>query len=176
MRDYYEILGLEKDADGDAVKKAYRRLALQHHPDKNSGAKESEELFKEATEAYEVLRDADKRAAYDRYGHAGVKGAAGAGAYGGFNFTDALEVFMRDFGGAFGFEDIFGATRRGGRQQRRGSDIRVRLPITLAEVAGGTRKTIKLQVQQLCEACHGTGGAAGAQPVRCSACGGSGEV
>src|SRR3954465_14820466 len=101
MRDYYEILAIARDADADTIKKAYRKLALQYHPDKNAGAKESEELFKECTEAYEVLRDPDKRAAYDRYGHAGVKSTAGGGAYGGFNFTDALEVFMRDFGGAF---------------------------------------------------------------------------
>src|SRR5919106_5396804 len=105
MRDYYEILGVARDADADTVKKAYRKLALLHHPDRNAGSKDAEEKFKEATEAYEVLRDPDKRAAYDRYGHAGVKG--GSGAYGGFNFTDALDIFMRDFGGAFGFDDLF---------------------------------------------------------------------
>ncbi len=179
MRDYYEILTIQRDADGDTIKKAYRKLALQYHPDKNEGSKESEEQFKECTEAYEVLRDPDKRAAYDRYGHAGVKSTAGAGAYGGFNFTDALEIFMRDFGGAFGgFEDIFGAAQGRGRgpRQTRGSDIRVRLPLTLAEVATGVRKSMRLQVQKTCEPCQGTGGEAGAEPVRCSACGGTGEI
>src|SRR5690606_18332098 len=145
MRDYYEILGVARDADGEAIKKAYRKLALQYHPDRNNGSKEAEERFKEATEAYEVLRDPQKRAAYDRYGHAGVKGAgAGAGGgFGGFDFADALEIFMRDFGG-FGFEDLFGgrSARRGGRgSRRRGSDISVRVPLTMAEVAEGARKT-----------------------------------
>ena len=102
MRDYYEILGVAKNADGDAIKKAYRRLAIQYHPDKNQGSPEAEEKFKEATEAYEVLRDDQKRAAYDRYGHAGVRGTGGGPGFGGCDFSDALEFFMRDFGGAFG--------------------------------------------------------------------------
>ncbi len=179
MRDYYEILGVSRDADADTIKKAYRKLALQHHPDRNEGSKDSEEKFKEGTEAYEVLRDPDKRAAYDRYGHAGVKGAAaGPGGFGGFNFADALEVFMRDFGG-FGFEDLFGgATRRGGGRQanRRGSDVRVRLPLTLADVATGVHRTLKLQLLERCEECGGTGAEKGAAPVRCPTCGGAGEV
>lgn len=178
MRDYYEILGVARDADGDTIKKAYRKLALQHHPDRNEGSRDSEELFKEATEAYEVLRDPDKRAAYDRYGHAGVKGAAGAGAgFNGFNFTDALEIFMRDFGG-FGLEDLFGgaARRGGGRPSRRGADVRVRLPLTLEEVATGVHKSLRLQVADRCGACGGTGGAQGSAPVRCATCGGAGEV
>src|SRR5512142_1350989 len=148
MRDYYEILGVAREADTEVIKKAYRQLALKYHPDRNEGSKDAEEKFKEATEAYEVLRDGDKRAAYDRYGHAGVKGAtAGGPGYGGFNFADALEAFLRDSGG-FGFEDLFGgAGRRGGRQpNRRGSDVRVRLPLTLAEVATGVHKTLKLQL------------------------------
>ncbi|HYQ83513.1 MAG TPA: DnaJ domain-containing protein, partial [Rubrobacter sp.] len=117
VRDYYEVLGVEKTADGEGIKKAYRKLALQYHPDRNGGDKEAEDKFKEATEAYEVLRDADKRAAYDRYGHAGVKrgGAGNAGAgFGGFGFEDALNIFMRDFGGFGGLEDLLGG-RRGGR-------------------------------------------------------------
>src|SRR3954468_11340018 len=110
MRDYYEILAVAKDADGETIKKAYRKLALQYHPDRNGGDKEAEEKFKECTEAYEVLRDADKRSAYDRFGHAGVKrgAAAGGGAAGfggGFGFEDALNIFMRDFGGFGGIED-----------------------------------------------------------------------
>jgi len=179
MRDYYEILGVARDADGDSIKKAYRKLALQHHPDRNEGSKQSEELFKEATEAYEVLRDGDKRAAYDRYGHAGVKGAAGAGqGFGGFNFADALEVFMRDFGG-FGFEDLFGgAGRRGGGRgnSRRGADVRVRLPLTLAEVAAGVHRSLKLQLTDRCDECGGSGAENGQPPVRCATCGGAGEV
>lgn len=178
MRDYYEILGVARDADGDTIKKAYRKLALQYHPDRNGGSPEAEERFKEATEAYEVLRDADKRAAYDRYGHAGVKSGMGAGAsYGGFNFSDALEIFMRDFGG-FGLEDLFGggAGRRGGRTNRRGADIRVRLPMTLEEVATGVHRTLKLQVAERCSVCGGSGGEKGTEPVRCATCGGTGEV
>ena len=136
MRDYYEILGVAKNADGDAIKKAYRRLAIQYHPDKNQGSPEAEEKFKEATEAYEVLRDDQKRAAYDRYGHAGVRGTGGGPGFGGFDFSDALEVFMRDFGGAFGIEDLFGGGgRRRGHQVRRGADMRARIPLTLEEVA-----------------------------------------
>ena len=177
MRDYYEILGVDRGADADAVKKAYRKLALQFHPDRNAGSKESEEKFKEATEAYEVLRDPDKRASYDRYGHAGVRGSgAGGGFAGGFNFADALEIFMRDFGG-FGMGDIFGGA--GGRQRggpRRGSDMRVRLPVTLSEVASGAKKTIKLKVNNPCSVCTGTGAAPGSSTVRCATCGGSGEL
>jgi len=179
MRDYYEILGVARDADAEAIKKAYRKLALQYHPDRNGGDKEAEEKFKEATEAYEVLRDADKRAAYDRYGHAGVKGAAAGGfggGRGGFGFEDALNIFMRDFGGFGGIEDLFGggARRRGGVQ--RGKDLRVRLPITLVEVSTGVRKTLKLKVLDPCSACSGTGSAKAEQPVPCESCQGAGEV
>lgn len=177
MRDYYEILGVLRTADGDTIKKAYRKLALQYHPDRNQGSPEAEEKFKEATEAYEILRDPDKRAAYDRYGHAGVRGSGGGQGFGGFNFADALEIFMRDFGG-FGVGDIFGGQGQGQRrsQSRRGADLRVRLPLTLAEVAAGTKKTLKLQVLEPCSACTGTGAKDGAQPVRCTTCGGTGEL
>lgn len=164
-----------RTADADAIKKAYRKLALQYHPDRNQGSKEAEEKFKEATEAYEVLRDPDKRAAYDRYGHAGVRGAGAGQGFAGFNFADALEVFMRDFGG-FGMGDIFGgATQRRG-QSRRGSDLRVRLPLTINEVATGTKKTLRIQVLDACSLCSGSGAAGGASPVRCTSCGGSGEI
>jgi len=113
MRDYYEVLGVPRNADTEAIKKAYRKLALKYHPDRNNGDKESEEKFKEATEAYEVLRDPEKRAAYDRYGHAGVKAGAGAGSgFAGFGFEDALNIFMRDFGGFAGFEEFFGGGSR----------------------------------------------------------------
>jgi molecular chaperone DnaJ len=175
MRDYYDILGVRKNDDAEAIKKAYRKLALQYHPDRNQGSKEAEDKFKEATEAYEVLRDTDKRAAYDRYGHAGVRGAGATGGFaGGFDFADALNIFMRDFGG-FGMGDIFGAQqRRSG--PRRGADLRVRLPLTLEEVATGVKKTLKIQVSDPCDGCQGTGAANGAQPVRCATCAGSGEI
>ena len=181
MRDYYEILAVAKDADAEAIKKAYRKLALQYHPDRNGGDKEAEEKFKEATEAYEVLKDADKRAAYDRFGHAGVKRGAGAGAgsgFGGagFGFEDALNIFMRDFGGFGGIEDLFGggARRRGGAQK--GKDLQVRVPITLAEVASGVKKTIKLKALDPCSTCQGTGSADSGGPVTCEACQGAGQV
>ena len=176
MREYYEILGVRRDADAEAIKKAYRKLALQYHPDRNAGAKDAEEKFKEATEAYEVLRDSEKRAAYDRWGHAGVRGSgAGAGAAG-FNFADALEIFMRDFGGFGSMGDIFGATGRRPSGPRRGADLRIRLGITLAEVAAGAHKTIKLRVNSPCSVCDGSGAEPGSSTVRCEACGGTGEI
>ncbi|MEO5510430.1 MAG: molecular chaperone DnaJ [Longimicrobiales bacterium] len=179
MRDYYEILGVAKDADADAIKRSYRKLALQYHPDKSGGDKASEDSFREATEAYEVLRDAQKRAAYDRYGHAGVRGSGGAGGgYGGFNFSDALDIFMRDFGG-FGVEDLFGGRAgQGGRTRtaRKGADMRVRLPLTFEEVATGSRKTLRIDRLDLCTKCTGNGAAEGSTPVRCTTCGGAGEV
>ncbi len=181
MRDYYEVLGVAKDADGDAIKRAYRKLALQYHPDRSGGDKASEDSFREATEAYEVLRDPQKRAAYDRYGHAGVRGGAGSGAYGGFNFSDALEIFMRDFGanGSFGVEDLFGMRGGGGgrgRGARKGADMRVRLPLTFEEVATGAKKTLRIDRLDACPKCSGSGAAEGSAPVRCTTCGGAGEV
>ena len=179
MRDYYEILAVARDADAESIKKAYRKLALQYHPDRNGGDKEAEEKFKEATEAYEVLRDADKRAAYDRYGHAGVKrGPAGAGAGGfggGFGFEDALNIFMRDFGGFGGIEDLFGGGRRRGGVQK-GKDLQVRLSITLPEVASGVRKTLKIKALDPCATCKGTGSADEGGPVTCEACQGAGQI
>lgn len=180
MRDYYEILGVTRDADAEEVKKSYRKLAFEYHPDRNNGSKEAEAKFKEATEAYEVLRDPEKRAAYDRYGHAGVKGGAAAGGgFGGFDFADALEVFMRDFGGFSGLDDLFGGRggRRGGRGGvRRGVDMQVRVQLTLAEVASGARKSVRVAVLNPCKACDGTGGEGGAAPVSCPTCEGMGEV
>jgi molecular chaperone DnaJ len=175
MRDYYEILNVERNADADSVKRAYRRLALQYHPDRNQGSAEAETKFKELTEAYEVLRDPDKRAAYDRFGHAGVKGGAGAG-YGGFSFSDALEIFMRDFGG-FGVEDLFGGARqRRGPTVRKGPDMRINLPLTLDDVAGGVKRTLRIDVLDPCDRCSGSGAAPGSAPVTCSTCAGAGEV
>jgi molecular chaperone DnaJ len=178
MRDYYEVLDIARSADAEAIKKAYRKLALQYHPDRNGGDKEAEEKFKEATEAYEVLRDPDKRSAYDRYGHAGVKSGAGAGyggGFGGFGFEDALNIFMRDFGGFGGFDDLFA---RGGRRSRvqRGQDIRLRLRISLAEVATGVQKKLRVSVLEPCERCSGSGSSAPGGPQTCETCGGAGEV
>jgi molecular chaperone DnaJ len=177
MTDYYELLGIARDADGETIKKAYRKLALEHHPDRNGGSKESEARFKEVTEAYEVLRDSEKRATYDRYGHAGLKGGAGGGFNGGFSgfgFEEALNVFMRDFG-AFGFEDLFGQGKRRTRVQR-GQDIRIRLPLTIEEVATGVRKRLRVSLLEACEKCSGTGSATPGGPVTCETCGGAGEV
>lgn len=180
MRDYYEVLGVSRDADADEIKKAYRKLAFEYHPDRNGGSKEAEAKFREATEAYEVLRDPDKRSAYDRYGHAGVQGAGTGGAgFGGFDFADALEIFMRDFGGFSGFEDLFGQRggRRGGRGgARRGQDMQVRTTLTLEEVATGARKSVRVAVLNPCKSCGGTGGEGGAAPVACPTCDGTGEV
>ncbi|HEX8673237.1 MAG TPA: molecular chaperone DnaJ [Longimicrobium sp.] len=180
MRDYYEILAVERTADGEAIKKAYRKLALQYHPDRNGGDKEAEEKFKEATEAYEVLRDADKRATYDRFGHAGVKGRAGGGGgqqYGGFGFEDALNIFMRDFGGFGGLEDLFGGGAgrgRGGAQ--RGKDLQIKLTVTLAEVASGVKKTVKIRALDACSKCSGAGSEDPSGPTTCPGCQGAGQV
>lgn len=178
MRDYYEVLGVARDADADGIKKAYRRLAMEYHPDRNGGDAEAEEKFKEATEAYEVLREPDKRSAYDRYGHAGVRSGAGGGSGGfggGFGFEDAINIFMRDFGGAGGFEEMFGGGRRRSRVQR-GKDIRLTLPLTLQEVATGTRRTLKVSVLDPCHRCAGSGSANGTAPLICDTCQGAGEV
>jgi len=177
MRDYYEILSVEKSADAETIKKAYRKLALQYHPDRNGGDKEAEDKFKEATEAYEVLRDPEKRAAYDRFGHAGVKRGAGAGAgggFGGFGFEDALNIFMRDFGGFGGFEDLFGRRGRGGVQK--GKDLQVRVPITLHEVATGVRKRVSIRTLDPCGTCRGTGSADDGGATTCATCQGAGQV
>ncbi|MEX2583600.1 MAG: molecular chaperone DnaJ [Gemmatimonadota bacterium] len=176
MRDFYEILGVERTADADSIKKAYRKLALKYHPDRNGGDSEAEEKFKEATEAYEILRDAEKRSAYDRFGHAGVKTGAGGGqgGFAGFGFEEALNVFMRDFGGFGGFEDLFGGRRRSHSQ--RGQDTRIRLRITLEEVATGVPKKIRIPVLEACEKCDGTGSRTPEEPQVCATCNGAGEV
>lgn len=176
MRDFYDVLDVPRDADPDTIKKAYRRLALKHHPDRNGGSRDAEGKFKEATEAYEVLREPEKRAAYDRFGHAGVKTGAGGG-FAGFAFEDALNVFMRDFGGFAGFDDLFGG---GGRQRRgtvqRGKDIRIKLPISLADVSTGIERKVRVSVLDPCRACNGTGSEDSRAPVSCETCGGAGEV
>ncbi len=173
MNDYYDLLGVPRTASEGDVKKAYRKLAMQYHPDRNS-APDAEARFKEITEAYEVLRDPEKRSRYDRYGKAGLGGAAGG--FGGFHHVDlseALNIFMRDFGG---FESMFGGGGRSQADARRGQDIRVTVKLTLAEVATGVRKTVKLKTLERCETCEGSGAKSGSRPATCGTCGGSGEV
>jgi len=167
-RDYYEVLGIARDVDDEGIKKAYRRLALQHHPDRNPGNKEAEEKFKEATEAYEVLRDPEKRGRYDRFGHAAMDGAGAAGPdY--IDLSEALRAFMRNFGG-FDFDGFFHSPAR---PDQRGADIRVKLKLTLEEVSTGARKRIKVRKQMPCSQCDGRGGAG---ETTCARCGGSGQV
>jgi molecular chaperone DnaJ len=181
-RDYYDVLGVGRDTSPDDIKKAYRKLALKYHPDKNPGNKEAEEKFKEATEAYEVLRDREKRAQYDQFGHAGVSGAGtgGFGGFGGFDLSDALRAFMRDFGGFGGFEDFFGAGTasrgRGGRRVRRGKDLQVRLKLKLREVATGVTKKIKVNRMVACTRCGGSGAEKSSSKETCPTCHGTGEV
>ena len=177
-RDYYEILGVSKTASAEEIKKAYRKKAIEFHPDKNPGDKVSEEKFKEAAEAYEVLSDDQKRQRYDQYGHAGVGGAAGGGFGGGsMNMEDIFSHFGDIFGGHFGGFGGFGGSQRGGGQRvRRGSDLRVKVKLTLAEVATGVEKKIKVKKYVLCSHCNGAGSAHGSQPVTCTTCNGSGRV
>jgi len=175
-RDYYEVLGIEKGATEEEIKRAYRKLAMQHHPDRNPGDASAEAKFKEATEAYEVLKDGERRARYDRFGHeaAGPSGAPGPG-FDGFDLSDALRAFMRDFGGggAAGFEDFFGGAA--GPGPRRGQDLRVRLKLSLEEIATGVKKKIQVKRQVKCETCLGSGAQKGGKKT-CSQCGGRGQV
>ncbi len=173
-RDYYEILGVAKEADADTIKKAYRKLAMQFHPDKNPGNKEAEEKFKEAAEAYEVLSDSQKRARYDRFGHQGVGGPG----MGGPHFQDVGDIFEA-FGDIFG--DFFGggggSRSRGQRSgSRRGADLRYVLEIDLEDVLNGAQKPIEFQCEEDCKDCSGSGAEKGTQPVICSACGGRGQI
>ncbi|MBA3260690.1 MAG: molecular chaperone DnaJ [Gemmatimonadales bacterium] len=174
MSDFYALLGVTREATEVEIKKSYRKLAMEYHPDRNS-APESEARFKEITEAYEVLRDPQKRAAYDRYGRAGVGAGGGGFGFHQVDLTEALNIFMRDFGGMGGFESIFGGGRS--RQDaRRGQDVRVTVKLSLAEVATGVKKTVKLKSVDRCSSCSGSGAKPGTKPATCSACGGSGEV
>ncbi len=177
MADYYEILGVPRDADDERIKKAYRKLAMKYHPDRNKGSTEAEAKFKELSEAYEVLKDPQRRAAYDRFGKDGLKGAAGGGPYQGFDLHDAIEIFMRDFGGGGGFEDLFGgqSRRRGRGGKQKGEPLRVRLPLTLSDVVHGVTRTVKVSLLEECDACGGNGAAPGTEPTTCSNCGGAGQ-
>jgi molecular chaperone DnaJ len=167
-RDYYEILGVEKDVSEKDLKKAYRRVAMKYHPDRNPDDKESEEKFKEASEAYEILSDSQKRAAYDQYGHDGVDPQMGAGAGGFGSFSDI-------FGDVFG--DIFGGGgARGGRGPQRGSDLQYTLQVTLEQAVKGTNAKIKVPTLVSCGTCDGSGAKAGSKPTQCTTCGGVGQV
>lgn len=178
-RDYYEVLGIEKNASADEIKKAYRKLAMKYHPDKNPDDKKAEENFKEAAEAYEVLSDADKKARYDQYGHAGLEGAFGNGGFNWGNFTHGGE-FDDIFGG---FESIFesffgggfGGQSRSSQRNNRGEDLQIELSLTLKEISDGVEKNIKINVKDTCEKCKGTGSADG-QTSECTQCHGSGQA
>jgi molecular chaperone DnaJ len=174
--DFYAVLGVARDADEGDIKKAYRKLAMEHHPDRNNGDKASEEKFKQIAEAYEVLRDSDKRAAYDRYGMAGVRGGSRGSGGIHFDLSEALSVFMRDFGGLGGFDAFFGGGQRAQRERHRGQDLKVALKLTLAEVATGTQKSVRVRTLDRCPVCGGSGAKAGTKAVTCGTCQGSGEV
>ncbi len=181
-RDFYEILGIDRGAAEDQIKSAYRKLAMKYHPDRNPGNKEAEESFKEATEAYEILKDPQKRQAYDQFGHAGVgQGAGFGGGFGGFegfDLSDALRAFMRDFGGGGSiFDDFFGMGGTGQRRRRnRGEDLRIRIPLTLEEIAKGVEKSVKVKRLVACDTCDGSGVAAGSSKKTCPQCKGAGQV
>lgn len=178
-RDYYEVLGVAKGAPADEIKKAYRKLALKYHPDKNPGNKESEEKFKEAAEAYDVLSNPDKKAKYDQFGHSGMNGAAGGGfGGGGFSMDDIFSQFGDIFGGHFGGFGGFGGGggSRGGRRVNRGSDIRIRVKLDLKEIAHGAEKKIKINKQVPCKDCNGRGAKSEADIRTCETCRGTGQV
>src|SRR5262245_38420781 len=173
MADYYEVLSVSRTATDDEIKTAYRKLAMRWHPDRNNGSSEAEEKFKQLTEAYDVLRDPQKRSAYDRYGEAGLRGGGMPGGFHHFDLSEALSVFMRDFGlGGAGF---FGEGEEAGGG-RTGSDVRVTIQLTLAEVATGVEKTIALKLLDPCDRCHGEGAEPGSHAKACQTCGGAGEV
>jgi molecular chaperone DnaJ len=177
-RDYYEILGVSRDASNEHIKKAYRKLAIKFHPDKNPGDKQAEERFKELGEAYDVLADPQKRAAYDRFGHSAfdARSRAGGGARGGFH--DPMDIFREVFGGGAGriFEDLFGGERRDPGAPQRGSDLRYDMELTLEEAARGCEKEIPLTKLEACDACHGTGAEKGSSTKVCATCAGRGQV
>ena len=179
-RDYYEVLGVAKNANADEIKKAYRKAAIKYHPDKNPGDKEAEEKFKEAAEAYDVLSNPEKRARYDQFGHAGMSGAAGAGGgFGGFGGGFSMEDIFSQFGDIFGGHFSGGSYRTsssGGRRVSRGTDIRVRVKLSLAEIAAGTVKKLKINKQIACPKCGGTGAKDANSYSTCSTCNGAGYV
>jgi molecular chaperone DnaJ len=183
-RDYYEVLGVKKSASTDELKKAYRKIALQFHPDRNPDNKEAEDKFKEAAEAYDVLSDADKRARYDRFGHAGMGAGGGGGFQGNMSMDDIFSQFGDIFGGGDPFEAFFGggggrSRGGGGRAQqrgRRGSNLRIKLKLNMQEMAQGVTKKVKVKKHTACDACSGTGAKDGTALETCASCGGHGMV
>ncbi|MBD8488298.1 molecular chaperone DnaJ [Echinicola sp. CAU 1574] len=192
-RDYYEVLGVSKDASADEIKKAYRKMALKYHPDKNPDDKAAEEKFKEAAEAYEVLSNAEKKERYDRFGHQGMSGNGGFGGGAGMNMDDIFSQFGDIFGGGGGFESFFGGGSRGGRRVRKGTNLRVKLKVNLKEVANGVEKKIKVKRHivadgvsfKTCSTCQGSGQVKKVvntmlgqmvSASACPACGGSGQI
>ena len=177
-RDYYDVLEVDKGASTGEIKRAYRKLAIKHHPDKNPDDPSAAEKFREATEAYEVLKDSQKKAQYDQFGHAEEAGGFPGSGYGagGFNvdLNDALESFLRNFGMGGGFGDVFGGESRGGRS--RGRDLQITLKVTLLEAAMGAKKKLKVNKQVACGACNGSGATPGSKPVTCGQCRGQGRV
>src|SRR3989339_452044 len=181
-RDYYEILGVGKSASQDEIKKAYRKLAMQFHPDRNPGNKEAEENFKEAAEAYEVLSNDEKRSKYDRFGHSGLRGGQDFHSY--TNVNDIFSHFSDIFGGAFGgssiVDDFFGNSSQQRSRQRStgqpGSDLKITLKLTLEEIASGTTKKVKIKKYNKCTTCNGTGAKSSSAFKTCSVCSGTGEV
>jgi molecular chaperone DnaJ len=170
-RDYYEILGVAKNATPEELKKAYRKVAIKYHPDKNEGDKEAEDKFKEAAEAYEVLSDPDKRRRYDQFGHQGVEGGAG-----GFNMEDIFSRFDDIFGGGGGFGDFFAGGRSQSQRVRKGTNLRIKLKLTLQEISGGVEKKIKVKRYVSCDACQGTGARNGTALKTCHTCQGTGQI
>lgn len=175
--DFYKLLGVEKTASAEEIKKAYRKQAMKYHPDRNQGNKEAEEMFKKVSNAYEVLSDPQKRATYDQYGAAAFENG-GMGGMGGAGFRDAGDIFREFFGGGGGgiFESFFGGGARAAEEDRRGNDLRFDLEITLEEAASGVEKTIKYRRQAQCSTCHGTGAEPGSKRKTCSTCHGRGQV
>ncbi len=180
-RDYYEILGVSKSSSADEIKKAYRKTAMQYHPDRNPGDKAAEEKFKEAAEAYEVLSDTDKKAKYDRYGHQAFSGASGGGGFHNSNMEDIFSHFGDIFGNS-GFGDFFGGGQSqrssGGRQSggQRGSNLRIKMKLTFAEIATGVTKQVKVKKHVACTTCGGNGAKDKSSFQKCNTCGGSGQV
>ncbi|HWY60082.1 MAG TPA: molecular chaperone DnaJ [Terriglobales bacterium] len=170
-RDYYEVLGVAREANEQEIKSAYRKLALQFHPDRNPNNPDAEEKFKECSEAYAILADADKRAAYDRFGHAAV-GGAGAGGFDPTVFQDVSEIF----GDFFGFGDLFGGGSRRGSRAQRGPDLREDVTLEFEEAVFGTETKVTVRRHETCEDCRGSGAAPGKAPVPCRSCGGRGQV
>ena len=181
-RDYYEILEVSKNASAEEIKKAYRKKAIQFHPDKNPDNKAAEEKFKEAAEAYEVLSSPEKRQRYDQFGHAGVGGSAGSGGFGGGMSMDDIfshfgDIFGGGFGGGFGgFSGGFSSRGGGGRRVNKGTNLRVKVKMNLQEIANGVEKKIKVKKQVECKHCHGSGAAEGSSHSTCGTCRGSGQV